>query len=273
MENRKTYFHLHLISDSTGETLIAAGRAATAQFQAYHAVEHVYPLIRNRKQLMQVIESIDGAPGIVLFTIVDRELAQLVTSECQRLGVPCVAVLDPIIDLFQSYLGTASRRRSGAQHVMDADYFARIDALTFTMDHDDGQLPVDFNDADVVLVGISRTSKTPTSIYLANRGIRTANLPIVPGVPLPEGLLSATRPLIVGLVATTERIAQVRQNRVLGATTDYHGADYIDRAVINEELRYARQLCGRHGWPIIDVTRRSIEETAAAIVALRPRLR
>ncbi|OLP60487.1 phosphoenolpyruvate synthase regulatory protein [Xaviernesmea oryzae] len=273
MENRKTYFHLHLISDSTGETLIAAGRAAAAQFQAFHAVEHVYPLIRNRKQLMQVIESIDKAPGIVLFTIVDRELAQMVSTECQRLGVPSVAVLDPIIDLFQSYLGTASRRRSGAQHVMDADYFARIDALTFTMDHDDGQLPVDFNEADVVLVGISRTSKTPTSIYLANRGIRTANLPIVPGVPLPESLVSATRPLIVGLVATTERIAQVRQNRVLGATQDYHGADYVDRAAINEELRYARQLCNRHNWPVIDVTRRSIEETAAAIVALRPRLR
>ncbi|MBB4186682.1 pyruvate, water dikinase regulatory protein [Sinorhizobium terangae] len=273
MENRKNYFHLHLVSDSTGETLIAAGRAAAAQFQSSHALEHVYPLIRNRKQLMQVLEAIDGAPGIVLYTIVDRELADVIDQRCREIGVPCVSVLDPIIDLFQSYLGSPSRRRSGAQHVMDAEYFARIEALNFSMDHDDGQMPADFDEADVVLVGISRTSKTPTSIYLANRGIKTANIPIVPGVPLPDGLLSATKPLVVGLIATADRIAQVRQHRLLGTTQTFHGADYTDRASIAEELKYARSLCARNNWPMIDVTRRSIEETAAAIVALRPRLR
>lgn len=273
MENRKNYFHLHLVSDSTGETLIAAGRAAAAQFQSSHALEHVYPLIRNRKQLTQVLEAIDGAPGIVLYTIVDRELAGLIDQRCREIGVPCVSVLDPIIDLFQSYLGSPSRRRSGAQHVMDAEYFARIEALNFTMDHDDGQMPADFNEADVVLVGVSRTSKTPTSIYLANRGIKTANIPIVPGVPLPEALVQATRPLIVGLIASADRLSQVRQHRVLGTTHGFHGEDYTDRAAIAEELKYARALCTRNNWPIIDVTRRSIEETAAAIVALRPRLR
>lgn len=137
----QNYFHLHLISDSTGETLIAAGRAAAAQFQSSHALEHVYPLIRNRKQLMQVMDAVDGAPGIVLYTIVDRELAGLIDQRCREIGVPCVSVLDPIIELFQSYLGSPSRRRSGAQHVMDAEYFARIEALNFTMDHDDGQVP------------------------------------------------------------------------------------------------------------------------------------
>lgn len=274
MENHKNYFHLHLISDSTGETLIAAGRAAAAQFQSSHALEHVYPLIRNRKQLMQVMEAVDGAPGIVLYTIVDRELADIIDAACKEMGLPCVSVLDPIIDLFQSYLGTTSRRRSGAQHVMDADYFARIDALNFTMDHDDGQMPADFNDADVVLVGISRTSKTPTSIYLANRGIKTANIPIVPGVPLPDRLMEATKPLVVGLIATVDRISQVRQNRVLGtASHNFRADEYVDRASIAEELKYARSLCTRNNWPMIDVTRRSIEETAAAIVALRPRLR
>ena len=273
MENQKNYFHLHLISDSTGETLIAAGRAAAAQFQSSHALEHVYPLIRNRKQLMQVMEAIDGAPGIVLYTIVDRELSDIIDAQCKEMGVPCVSVLEPVIDLFQTYLGAPSRRRSGAQHVMDADYFARIDALNFTMDHDDGQLPADFNDADVVLIGISRTSKTPTSIYLANRGIKTANIPIVPGVPLPERLYDATTPLIVGLIATADRISQVRQHRVLGTTQGFHGEEYTDRASISEELKYARALCTRNNWPVIDVTRRSIEETAAAIVALRPRLR
>nr|WP_210333307.1 MULTISPECIES: pyruvate, water dikinase regulatory protein [Ensifer] len=273
VENKKNYFHLHLISDSTGETLIAAGRAAAAQFQSSHALEHVYPLIRNRKQLLQVLDAIDGAPGIVLYTIVDRELADIIDRRCREMGVPCVSVLDPIIDLFQSYLGSPSRRRSGAQHVMDAEYFARIDALNFTMDHDDGQLPADFDDADVVLIGISRTSKTPTSIYLANRGIKTANIPIVPGVPLPERLMEATKPLVVGLIATADRISQVRQHRVLGTTQGFHGDEYTDKASITEELKYARSLCARNNWPVIDVTRRSIEETAAAIVALRPRLR
>lgn len=273
MDNQKNYFHLHLISDSTGETLIAAGRAAAAQFQSYHALEHVYPLIRNRKQVMQVLDAVDAAPGIVLYTIVDRDLSEAIDLRCREIGVPCVSVLDPVIDLFQAYLGAPSRRRSGAQHVMDADYFARIDALNFTMDHDDGQLPADFDDADVVLIGISRTSKTPTSIYLANRGIKTANIPIVPGQPLPKRLMLATKPLIVGLIATADRISQVRQHRVLGSTSTFHAEQYVDRASIAEELKYARSLCARNNWPIIDVTRRSIEETAAAIVALRPRLR
>ncbi|NVP54050.1 pyruvate, phosphate dikinase/phosphoenolpyruvate synthase regulator [Mycoplana rhizolycopersici] len=273
MENPKNYFHLHLISDSTGETLIAAGRAAAAQFQASQALEHVYPLIRNRKQLTPVLDAIDSAPGIVLYTIVDRELSAIIDQRCREMGLPCVSVLEPILDVFQSYLGATSRRRVGAQHVMDAEYFARIEALNFTMDHDDGQLPADLEEADVILVGISRTSKTPTSIYLANRGIKTANIPIVLDVPLPERLSQVARPLVVGLIATTDRIAQIRHNRVLGAAKDFKGEDYTDRAQIAEELKYARMLCARNNWPVIDVTRRSIEETAAAIVALRPKLR
>lgn len=273
MENRKNFFHLHLISDSTGETLISAGRAVSAQFQGSSPVEHIYPLIRNRKQLLAVLEAIDREPGIVLYTVVDQDLAQVLDIRCRELGIPCVNVLEPVMLTFQAYLGSPSRRRVGAQHALDADYFARMEALNFSMDHDDGQFPEDYDQADVVLVGISRTSKTPTSIYLANRGIKTANLPIVVGVELPDSLLRATRPLIVGLVATTDRISQVREHRELGVTHGFVRRDYTDRASIQEELKYARSLCARHGWPIIDVTRRSIEETAAAIVALRPRLR
>jgi [pyruvate, water dikinase]-phosphate phosphotransferase / [pyruvate, water dikinase] kinase len=273
VENRTNFFHLHLISDSTGETLISAGRAVSAQFQGSQPIEHVYPLIRNRRQLLPVLEAIDTSPGIVLYTIVDRDLADLIDERCRDMGVPCVNVLEPVMNVFQTHLGATSRRRVGAQHVMNAEYFARIEALNFTMDHDDGQMPDDYNDADVVLIGISRTSKTPTSIYLANRGIKTANIPIVDGMILPESLLRASRPLIVGLVATTDRISQVRENRVLGATSGFDRGGYTDRATISEELKYARSICARHGWPIIDVTRRSIEETAAAIVALRPKLR
>lgn len=273
MENRKSFFHLHLISDSTGETLISAGRAAAAQFQSSQPIEHVYPLIRNRKQVQAVMDAIDQEPGIVLYTIVDQELAGLINQRCLDMGLPCVNVLEPVIATFQTYLGAPSRRRVGAQHALNADYFKRIEALNFTMDHDDGQMPEDYDEADIVLIGISRTSKTPTSIYLANRGIKTANIPIVPGVDLPESVYRASRPLIVGLIATSDRISQVREHRELGTTHNFDRRHYTDRATINEELKYARALCARNNWPVIDVTRRSIEETAAAIVALRPKLR
>jgi len=273
VDQPKNYFHLHLISDSTGETLMAAGRAASAQFQDAQVLEHVYPLIRNRKQLGAVLDAIDGAPGIVLYTIVDQDLSYMIDTRCREMGVPSVSVLEPIMTVFQSYLGAPSRRRVGAQHVMNAEYFRRIDALNYTMDHDDGQIITDYEEADVVLVGISRTSKTPTSIYLANRGVKTANFPIVPGNPLPPALDQARKPLIVGLIASTERIAQVRQNRMLGNAQGYNSEIYTDRATIAEELKHARSLCLRRNWPMIDVTRKSIEETAAAILALRGKAR
>ncbi|MEC9247036.1 MAG: pyruvate, water dikinase regulatory protein, partial [Pseudomonadota bacterium] len=189
------------------------------------------------------------------------------------LGLPCVSVLEPVLMVFQSYLGTPAGRRVGAQHVLDAQYFHRIEALNFTMEHDDGQLPLDVEEADVILVGISRTSKTPTSIYLANRGVKTANVPIVLDMKLPEALALAKRPLIVGLVASAERISQIRQNRILGSVDENAFNPYTDRVTISREIAYARQLCTRHGWPVIDVTRRSIEETAAAILALYAKAR
>lgn len=268
----QSFFHLHLISDATGETLLAAGRAAAAQYKDARAIEHIYPLIRNEKQLMKVFDDIEEEPGIVLYTMVDQNLSHRIDERCAAMGLPYVSVLEPVLTVFQSYLGTPAGRRVGAQHVLDADYFRRIDALNYTMEHDDGQLADDLDEADIVLIGISRTSKTPTSIYLANRGIKTANIPIVLGVPMPESLARATKPLVVGLVATAERISQVRQNRILGGH-GYDAAGYTDRSAINEELVYARQICSRHGWPMLDVSRRSIEETAAAIVALRGKTR
>lgn len=265
----QNYFHLHLISDATGETLLAAGRAASAQYKEARAIEHIYPLIRTEKQLIKVFEDIEEEPGIVLYTVVDQALSRLIDERCAALGLPCVSVLEPVLLVFQTFLGAPAGRRVGAQHVLDADYFKRIDALNFTMEHDDGQLQHDLDDADLVLIGISRTSKTPTSIYLANRGYKTANIPIVLGVPLPHGLIEARGPLVVGLIATAERISHVRQNRMLGSTMGFDPNIYADRSQISEELAYARQLCTRHNWPMIDVSRRSIEETAAAIVALR----
>ena len=269
MNKPHNFFHLHLISDATGETLLAAGRAASAQYKNARAIEHIYPLIRTEKQLVKVFEDIEEEPGIVLYTVVDQDLSRIIDERCTALGLPSVSVLEPVLTVFQTFLGAPAGRRVGAQHMLDADYFKRIDALNFTMEHDDGQLQHDLDDADVVLIGISRTSKTPTSIYLANRGVKTANIPIVLGVPLPQSVIEARGPLIVGLIATAERISHVRQNRILGTTTSFDANTYADRALIAEELAYARQLCNRHGWPIIDVTRRSIEETAAGILALK----
>jgi len=263
----RSYFHLHLVSDSTGETLIAASRAASAQYQGVASIEHVYPLVRTADQIERVISDIENAPGIVLFTLVDSVLSRRLEEACEMLGSPCLSVLGPILNLFQSYLGQNSTPRAGAQHMLNTDYFKRIDALNFTMMADDGQLPETLEQADIVLVGISRTSKTPTSIYLANRGFKTANVPIVPNVPLPIALARLRHPLVVGLVASAERIVQIRQNRLLSLNADAE-TDYVDRAAVAQEIAASRRLFAEKSWPMIDVSRRSIEETAAAILDL-----
>ncbi|MEO0329307.1 MAG: pyruvate, water dikinase regulatory protein [Pseudomonadota bacterium] len=268
MQTSSNYFHLHLISDSTGETIIAAARAVTSQYHSRQAIEHVYPLIRNRRQLDGVIEAISKDPGIVLYTIADNEVTDYLEEQCKEIGIPSVSVLEPIFQTFQSYLGKPIKRVVGAQHVLDTEYFKRIDALNFTMLHDDGVVPEDVEEADLFLLGISRTSKTPTSIYLANRGIKTANIPLVPGMELPDAVINAKHPLIVTLVASVDRVQQVRQNRLLELNAAGYSDGYADRAAISEELATARKLANRHGWPMIDVSRRSIEETAAAVLAL-----
>ncbi|OYW52167.1 MAG: phosphoenolpyruvate synthase regulatory protein [Rhizobiales bacterium 12-68-15] len=260
------YFHLHLVSDATGETLINVGRAACAQYSNVVPIEHVYPLVRSMKQLERVLAEVETNPGIVLYTLVDAEIRTRLKTRCKELGVPFLSVLAPVVQLFQAYLGGEPQPRVGGQHALDATYFKRIDALNFTVMHDDGHMTEDLEDADVVLVGISRTSKTPTSIYLANRGIKTANIPLVPNIPLPSNLERLKKPLVVALVASPDRIIEIRQNRLLGLNAASPSATYVDREAVSEELAITRKLCARNGWPMIDVTRRSIEETAAAII-------
>ena len=262
------YFHLHLISDSTGETLITVSRAAAAQYTKVTPVEHVHPLIRTSKQLDRALNEIEESPGIVLYTLLEKNLVDRLEEKCRTLGVPCLSILGPVLHLFQAYLGAESTHKVGAQHTLNADYFRRIDALNYTMMHDDGQQADDLEEADVLLIGVSRTSKTPTSIYLANRGVKTANIPLVPGVPLPAGIEQLKRPLVVGLYASAERIVQIRENRLLGLKAHRDGDKYIDRDAVAEEVAASRRLCAKHNWPLIDVTRRSIEETAAAVLAL-----
>jgi regulator of PEP synthase PpsR (kinase-PPPase family) len=260
-------FHLHMISDATGETLATIAKAVRVQYAQVRAIEHLYPLVRSRRELDRVLKDVDATPGIVLYTLFNRELADALEQSCKALNVPCVAPLKHVLQVFESYLGMASTPTVGGQHVLDADYFRRIEALNFTMVHDDGHLPENLSDADIILLGISRTSKTPTSIYLANRGFKTANLPLVPGMALPSQIENPTKAFVVALVASPERIAQVRQNRVIEQAHG-HLEEYVDRDAIAAEIAQTRQLCARHGWPIIDVTRRSIEETAAAIIRL-----
>jgi len=262
------YFHLHLVSDSTGETLITVARAAAAQYTKVIPVEHVHPLVRTPKQLDRVLVDIEEMPGIVLYTLLQENLVVTLEQKCRDLGLPYLSILGPVLHLFQSYLGAESTHKVGAQHTLNAEYFRRIDALNYTMMHDDGQQTDDLEEADVLLIGVSRTSKTPTSIYLANRGVKTANVPLVPGAPLPPDLERLQRPLVVGLYATPERIVQIRQNRLLGLKAYRDDDKYIDPQSVAEEVAASRRLCARHNWPSIDVSRRSIEETAAAVLAL-----
>jgi [pyruvate, water dikinase]-phosphate phosphotransferase / [pyruvate, water dikinase] kinase len=263
-----SYFHLHMVSDSTGETLITVARAVAAQYANVTPIEHVYPLVRSQKQLDRVLIEIEESPGIVLFTLLDDELVNRLQRKCSDINIPSLSILGPVLQLFQAYLGAETSHRVGAQHVLNAEYFKRIDALNYTMMHDDGQHTEGIEEADVVLVGVSRTSKTPTSIYLANRGVRTANIPLVPGIPVPPELEQLKRPLVVSLHATPERLIQVRQNRLLGLGAQLDSESYIDKQSVTDEVMFARKLSARHGWAQLDVTRRSIEETAAAIMKL-----
>ncbi|MHA1164107.1 MAG: pyruvate, water dikinase regulatory protein [Alphaproteobacteria bacterium] len=259
------FFHLHLVSDATGETLSAIAKAVIVQYSKVRGIEHVHSLVRTKKQMERVFQTIESEPGIVLYTIVNPDLAQELEDYCRALNVPCVPVMASIMRVFESYLGAPSTPTVGGQHVLNAEYFRRIDALNFTMTHDDGRLPEDLSDADIVIVGISRTSKTPTSIYLAQRGYKTTNVPLIPDLPLTPQLENVTDVFVVGLIASADRISQVRRNRVM-ALADRDLNEYVDRDVIEEEITYTRRLCSRNGWPVIDVTRRSVEETAAAIL-------
>jgi len=265
--NTKRVFHLHLVSDATGETLNMVARAACAQYEDARPIEHVYALVRGPRQLERVLAEIENAPGIVMFTMVNDELRSRLEKRCAELQTPCISVLDPAMLALGKYLGKESSHKPGSQHIMDAEYFDRIAALNYTMAHDDGQSAGDLDDADIILLGVSRTSKTPTCIYLANRGIKAANIPIVPGAPLPPDLETAEKPLIVGLTTSPDRLVQIRKNRLLSLheNTD---TDYVAPDVVADEIAFARKLFARNSWPVIDVTRRSIEETAAAVLNL-----
>jgi regulator of PEP synthase PpsR (kinase-PPPase family) len=261
------HFHLHLVSDASGETLTTMAKAAIVQLSGAKPNRHMHPLVRNQKQLSTVIQHIEATPGIVLYTLMNPSLADLLEARCEELGVPCVAVLKPVIQAFESYLKMPARAVVAGQHTLDAEYFRRIEAMNFTLSHDDSQRTEDLGKADIVLVGASRTSKTPTSIYLANRGYKTANVSLVPNIPPPPHLKELKGPFVVGLIASPERLSEIRRNRMLALNSNKFD-NYVDADLIKEEMAFTKKLCSLNRWQVVDVTRKSIEETAASIIAL-----
>lgn len=261
-------FHLHLLSDSTGETLESIAKAALAQFDdAEHVVKHFWPMVRSESHLDRILTDVAANPGLVLFTLVNRDTRRKLETRCRALGLPAIAALDAVSDAMSNMFGQEAKARPGRQHVMDAAYFARVAAIQFTIAHDDGINAQNWEEADIVLAGVSRTSKTPTSIYLANRGYKTANIPIVPESPPPPNLFQLKHPMVIGLVTSAERLIQVRRNRLL-SLNQLPDTDYVDEEKVRAEVAHARRMFADNGWPVLDVTRRSIEESAAAIINL-----
>ncbi len=266
--------NLHLVSDATGETLNSIARATVSQFEHASIVYHRWSLIRTRFQLHRVLEGIEAEPGPVLSTVIDKALRNDLETTCLRLGVSVLNVLEPVLEMLQEHIGTQAQSRPGRQYVLDADYFRRIDAMHYVLAHDDGQAQAGIASADVVLVGVSRSSKTPTSFYLANRGVKAANVPLVPGTPDPPGLEAPVCP-VIGLTLDPPALIEIRRHRLklIAAGNDtgrvrQDTSDYVDVEAVRSELLWARRLCTRRGWPVIDVTRRSIEETAATVLQL-----
>jgi [pyruvate, water dikinase]-phosphate phosphotransferase / [pyruvate, water dikinase] kinase len=259
-------YHLHLLSDSTGETLENIAKAALVQFDGADAVvKHFWPMVRSENHLDRILIDITANPGLVLFTLVNRDIRVKLENRCRLLGLTAVAALDTVSDAMSHMLGQEAKARPGRQHVMDEAYFARVEAIQFTIAHDDGINAQNWEEAQIVLAGVSRTSKTPTSIYLANRGYKTANIPIVPESPPPVSLYSLKNPLVVGLVTSADRLIQVRRNRLL-SLNQAPDTDYVNEEKVKAEVAYARRMFADNGWPVLDVTRRSIEESAAAII-------
>ncbi|MEQ8667272.1 MAG: pyruvate, water dikinase regulatory protein [Rhodospirillales bacterium] len=265
-----TKLSLHLVSDSTGETVGLIAKAVIVQFKELDAEEFAWPMTRSPAQIEELMTAIRENPGFVLYTVVDQDVRRQLEDGCRELGVPCLSVMQPIIDAMKSYLGQDTDARPGRQHTLDDEYFNRINAMDYVLSHDDGQSDRDLEDADVILVGVSRTSKTPTCIYLGNRGIKAANFPIVPGTDLPSELFEVRRPLIVGLTKDPRRLVEVRRQRLRLLNQD-DDTDYVDADLVAQEINDARRLFSRHDWPVINVSRRSIEETATTIMQLLKR--
>jgi hypothetical protein len=259
--------NLHLISDSTGETLSAVSRAVLSQFEDVETNDFIWPLIRTKAQIQKVKESISKNPGIVLYTILEDYLTEDLRNHCAYLKVPCISVLSRIISEFSNYLERDISHTIGRQHILDSEYFSRVEAINYTINHDDGQSTWDLYEADIVIIGVSRTSKSPTSVYLSCRGYKTANVPFVGIDTIPKNIYDLKKPLIIGLTINPEKLIQIRKNRLISMGEEQNSS-YVDIEKVKSEIAESRKLFAKLDCITIDVTKRSVEETAAKIVQI-----
>ena len=261
-------YNVYLVSDSTGETLDRIFLSLKSQFANFEYEKKEFAFVRTEHQIDKIIKECNKLENsLILYTIVETKLAKYISSISEKNNVPCFGILGNLILSFSKLLNQKAIHKPSAQHVLDEDYYDRIEAIQFTMAHDDGKKVDDINNADVVLLGVSRTSKTPTSIYLANRGFKTVNVPLVLDQKIPIGLSTNTKSCIVGLIADPERLADIRRNRV-AILKDHNLKEYTDLEFIKNEVENSKKLFKKNNWPIIDVTRRSVEETAASILKI-----
>ena len=261
-------YNVYLVSDSTGETLDRIFLSLKSQFSGFEYDKKEYAFVRTEQQIDKIIKECNTSNNsLILYTIVETKLAKYISNQSEKNNVPCFGILGNLILSFSKLLNQKAIHKPSAQHVLDEDYYKRIEAIQFTMAHDDGKKIDDIKNADVILLGVSRTSKTPTSIYLANRGYKTINIPLVLDQQIPEDLIINKKICIIGLVADPERLADIRRNRV-AIMKDHKLKEYTDLSFIKKELDDSKNLFKKNNWPIIDVTRKSVEETAASILKI-----
>ena len=262
-------YQVYQVSDSTGETLDRIFLAIKAQFSNFKCKTVHYSFTRTENQIDKIISQSKTEKNIIiLYTIVDNNLAKYMKKQTQKKNIPSFEVLGGLISDFSKLLKQEASRKPSGQHALDEEYYKRIEAVQFTMSHDDGKIISDLEKSDVILVGISRTSKTPTSIYLANRGYKVSNIPIIPNKDIPNQLTeSGKKTCVIGLVCDPTRLSDVRRNRTQSMHEDRPG-DYTDEKKILDELDNSKKIFRKHKWPTIDVTRKSVEETAASIIKM-----
>ena len=261
-------YNVYLVSDSTGETLDRIFLSLKSQFANFDYEKKEFAFVRTEQQIDKIIKECSQINNsLILYTIVETKLAKYLSNKSEKNNLPCFGILGNLILSFSKLLNQKAIHKPSAQHVLDDDYYQRIEAIQYTMAHDDGKKVEDMNDADVILLGVSRTSKTPTSIYLANRGYKTVNIPLVVDQKIPDGLVTNKKSCIVGLVADPERLSYIRRNRV-AIMNDRSLNDYTNLDFIKSEVENSKKLFKKNNWPVIDVTRRSVEETAASILKI-----
>ena len=264
-----TIHQIYLISDSTGETIDRIFLALKAQFKNFKYEDHTYSFTRTENQILKILNMAQKhSKAIILYTIVDSKLAKFLEEEAKKINIPCFGVLGDLILNFSKLLHQKATHIPSGQHVLDDEYFKRIEAIQFTMNHDDGNSINDIDKSDIVLLGVSRTSKTPTSIYLANRGFKISNVPLINKNSIPKFLIENPSSIcVVGLTTEPERLIDIRKNR-MSSIREMQSTDYTNLAKIRNEIENAKTTYKKYHWPIVDVTRKSVEETAASIIKI-----